>query len=146
MMAGNAGTFGALLKQYRVRTGLTQEELAKRAELSVRGLLYLEHGTRRPYPDILRRLEEALALSAEQRDALAAAARFTHAGNESPAPAASTSLGGRTSEGTEAVFDPESPYVFISYASADRDRVLPIVAALRGVGTRLARSAGDRRG
>lgn len=26
------------------------------------------------------------------------------------------------------------PYVFVSYASVDRDRVLPVVAALRGAG------------
>ncbi|MCA1723040.1 MAG: tetratricopeptide repeat protein, partial [Thermomicrobia bacterium] len=108
MTAGNASAFGALLKQYRMRAGLTQEELAERAELSVRGLLYLEHGTRRPYPDTLRRLEEALALSPEQRDALAAAARSAHSGNEpaapaaplilAPIPSASTPLVGRVRE------------------------------------------------
>ena len=48
-------SFGSLLRQYRVAIGLTQEELAERAELSVRGLRYLERDLRRPYRDTARR-------------------------------------------------------------------------------------------
>ena len=55
--------------------GLTQEELAERAGLSVRGLRYLEQGMRRPYPDTVQRLVDALALSADDRHLLMAAAR-----------------------------------------------------------------------
>ena len=57
-------TFGALLKRYREAAGLTQEELAERAELSVRGLIYLERGQRRPYPSTVRRLADALGYAA----------------------------------------------------------------------------------
>jgi transcriptional regulator with XRE-family HTH domain len=67
-------SFGSLLKWYRAQARLTQEELAERAQLSVRGLIHLEHDTRRPYRDTLRRLVEALHLTPAQLDELAAAA------------------------------------------------------------------------
>src|SRR5438477_5512861 len=68
-------SFGALLRGYREAAGLTQEELAERAALSPRGLIYLERGARRPYPDTVRRLAAALALSPRDRAAFEAAAR-----------------------------------------------------------------------
>ena len=40
-------SFGDLLRQHRLAAGLTQEELADRAGLSVRGLSDLERGARR---------------------------------------------------------------------------------------------------
>jgi predicted ATPase/transcriptional regulator with XRE-family HTH domain/uncharacterized protein HemY len=104
MAAKDANAFGALLRQHRTRAGLTQEELAEHAGLSVRGLVYLEHGTRRPYPDTLQRLAEALALTPVQRDALADATRSTHSGDENatlnlpPLPSAATPLIGRERE------------------------------------------------
>src|SRR5438067_962285 len=67
--------FGDLLKRQRVAAGLTQEELAERAALSVRALLYLERGARRPYPDTVRRLAEALALAPPEHAAFVRAAR-----------------------------------------------------------------------
>lgn len=69
--------FNALLKQLRMAKGLTQEELAERAQMSPRGLMYLEHGQRRPYQDTLRRLAHALELSEEQRAQLLRAARVS---------------------------------------------------------------------
>ncbi len=80
-MAAADNTFGTLLKQHRLRVGLTQEQLAERAGLSPRGLIHLEHGTRRPYPDTLLRLTEALSLTPAQHDALIVA---THVGASSP--------------------------------------------------------------
>ncbi|HEX8918880.1 MAG TPA: helix-turn-helix domain-containing protein, partial [Chloroflexota bacterium] len=68
-------SFGDLLKRYRTAAGLTQEELAERAELSVRGLRYLEQGLRRPYRDTLERLVQALALPPPDLRTLTAAAR-----------------------------------------------------------------------
>jgi transcriptional regulator with XRE-family HTH domain len=67
--------FGELLTHYRVAAGLTQEELAERAELSVRGLRYLERGMRRPYRDTVERLVQALALSQDEHKTLLAATR-----------------------------------------------------------------------
>ena len=57
--------FGELLRRHRAAAGLTQEELAERAGLSVRGLRYLERGLHRPYRDTVQRLLEVLALSPE---------------------------------------------------------------------------------
>ncbi|GHP01124.1 hypothetical protein KSF_111710 [Reticulibacter mediterranei] len=74
-MESRALIFGALLKQYWVARGLTQEEVAERAEISPRGLMYLEHGQRLPYQDTLRRFMNALDLSDEQRLQLQNAAR-----------------------------------------------------------------------
>ena len=67
--------FGELLRRHRAAAGLTQEELAERAGLSVRGLRYLERGLHRPYRDTVQRLLEVLALSPEDHRLLAEAAR-----------------------------------------------------------------------
>ena len=67
--------FGALLRRHRSAAGLTQEELAERAQLSVRGIKYLERNGRRPYGDTVRRLAGALGLDAEVRARFEAAAR-----------------------------------------------------------------------
>jgi predicted ATPase/DNA-binding XRE family transcriptional regulator len=66
---------GPLLRHYRVQAGLTQEQLAERAQLSVRGLAYLERGMRRPYPATLLRLADALGIEHRQREALMRAAQ-----------------------------------------------------------------------
>lgn len=47
--AEGRGTFAELLRQHRLAAGLTQEALADRAGLSVRGIADLERGARR-YP------------------------------------------------------------------------------------------------
>ena len=68
--------FGTLLRAHRTRMPLTQEELAERAELSERTLRNLEGDRiRRPYPDTVRRLADALALAGEERQDFEAAAR-----------------------------------------------------------------------
>jgi tetratricopeptide (TPR) repeat protein/transcriptional regulator with XRE-family HTH domain len=59
-----AGSFGVLLRWYRLASGLSQEELAQRAGLSVRALANMERGrTRRPYKRSVQLLADALALS-----------------------------------------------------------------------------------
>ena len=68
-------SFGELLMRCRTAAGMTQEELAERAELSVRGLRYLEHGLRRPYRDTVERLVKALVLPPQDYRTLMAAAR-----------------------------------------------------------------------
>jgi transcriptional regulator with XRE-family HTH domain len=68
--------FGELLKGYRQAAALTQEELAERAGLSVRGIKALESGDRtRPYRDTIRLLADALQLTDEERSTFEAAAR-----------------------------------------------------------------------
>jgi tripartite motif-containing protein 71 len=80
MDTADAGSFGRLLRQYRLAAGLTQEELAERAHLSARGISDLERGARSsPRRDTLLLLADALPLSAEERarfDAVAQAARL----------------------------------------------------------------------
>src|SRR5215467_14996273 len=59
-------SFGDLLRRHRLAAGLTQEELAARAGLSVRGLSDLERGARlAPRRETVQLLAEALHLSAE---------------------------------------------------------------------------------
>jgi class 3 adenylate cyclase/tetratricopeptide (TPR) repeat protein/transcriptional regulator with XRE-family HTH domain len=74
MSAEGPGSFGALLRGYRIAAGLTQEALANRASLSVRGIADLERGVRRfPHFHTLRCLAEALELAPDERVSLVAA-------------------------------------------------------------------------
>lgn len=67
--------FGSLLRALRVERGLTQEELAAAAQLSVRAVSDLERGINRtPRRDSARLLADALRLSGEARAAFSAAA------------------------------------------------------------------------
>src|SRR5437879_742324 len=74
MASGEPTRFGNLLRRYRAAAGLTQEELAGRAALSVRAIQDLERGLRRaPHPDTARRLAAALQLGEADRAVLDAA-------------------------------------------------------------------------
>ena len=67
-MTGVPSPFGPLLRRYRSAAGLTQEELAERAEISVRAVSDLERGVNSaPRPYTVRRLADALDLSPEDR-------------------------------------------------------------------------------
>jgi tetratricopeptide (TPR) repeat protein/transcriptional regulator with XRE-family HTH domain len=61
-------TFGGVLRARRRAAGLSQPQLAEASGLSVRAIGDLERGrTRRPYPDSLRRLADALDLRGRAR-------------------------------------------------------------------------------
>ena len=76
VMSQMTATFADLLRQLRTAAALSQEELAERAGLSLRGLSDLERGVRRtPHLSTVRLLADALALGPEDRQALLAAAR-----------------------------------------------------------------------
>src|SRR5688500_9875350 len=106
-MNGDAGErFGDGLRRRRLAAGLSQEELAERAGLSVRGISDLERGARRtPHRATVRLLAGALDLSqAEARD-LERAVRPAESGPDAgsafrapPLPARLTSLIGRERE------------------------------------------------
>ncbi|HEX2348140.1 MAG TPA: helix-turn-helix domain-containing protein [Ktedonobacterales bacterium] len=69
-------TLSATLKRYRLAAGLSQEELAERAGLSVRAVSDLERGLHRTARgSTINLLASALALAPEQRAALLSAAR-----------------------------------------------------------------------
>jgi predicted ATPase/transcriptional regulator with XRE-family HTH domain len=70
--------FAVLLKERRLRAGLTQEALAERAGLSARNIQNLERGENRPLADTIARLAAALDLSLDDR------ARFAAAGTPPP--------------------------------------------------------------
>ena len=71
-------TFGTLLRRCRVAAGLTQEELAERATISLRNLGNLERGVGlRPRKDTVALLCAALALDARKRNLLTVAAART---------------------------------------------------------------------
>src|SRR5688572_29267955 len=70
--------FGSLLRQYRMAAELSQERLAERAGLSVRGISDLERGARRvPRLETLRLLADGLGLGPAERSALLGAAHPT---------------------------------------------------------------------
>ena len=81
-------TFADLLRHHRAVAGLTQEELAARARLSVDAISTLERGARRrPRKETVMLLAEALALPAEERAAFASAARRAPAASLAATPA-----------------------------------------------------------
>jgi transcriptional regulator with XRE-family HTH domain len=144
MAEGAALTFAELLRRYRMAKGLTQEQLAERAGLSLRGISDLERGARRaPRRDTVLLLAQALGLSDEKRAALERAVR-THA-------ARADALAGLRSRRSTL---PAPPGPFIGRereVSAVRQQVLEPAVRLRtltgpgGVGkTRLALQVADQ--
>src|SRR5215203_4464452 len=75
-MSRTTTTFADALRQLRTAAALSQEDLAERAGLSLRGVSDLERGLRRaPHLSTVRMLADALELSPADRQALLAAAR-----------------------------------------------------------------------
>jgi predicted ATPase/DNA-binding XRE family transcriptional regulator len=106
-MSSDTTSFGDLLRQLRTSAALSQEALAERAGLSLRGVSDLERGARRtPQLATVRMLADALDLNASERRTLLAAARpgrlvESHDGGVSGAtlfPVSLTSLIGRERE------------------------------------------------
>ncbi|MBV9233445.1 MAG: helix-turn-helix transcriptional regulator [Candidatus Eremiobacteraeota bacterium] len=70
--------FGSLLHQFRHRAGITQQDLAERANLSVEAISTLERGERRrPRPRTVASLALALHLAPDETALLNAAAGVT---------------------------------------------------------------------
>src|SRR5438445_8626791 len=68
VVAGELATFATRLKRYRLAAGLSQEALADRANLSVRGISNLERGVRHlPQHATIELLAEALQLTGPDR-------------------------------------------------------------------------------
>ena len=80
-----ADTFGTVLRRFRVRAGLSQEDLAARAGMSARAIGTLEQGLRRrPYPHTVSALAEALQLAPAELDELLESARATERASPCP--------------------------------------------------------------
>src|SRR5580700_2409567 len=74
--AASRSSFGALLREFRLAAGLSQDALAERAAMSADGISALERGVNKaPQRETLALLLEALQLQAQQRQAIEAAAR-----------------------------------------------------------------------
>ena len=72
MEAAGRPHFGALLRQFRFDAGITQQELAERAKLSVEAIGVLERGARRrPRRETVALLGRALELSPDREALLA---------------------------------------------------------------------------
>ncbi len=85
-MSSEPVSFGEVLRHLRSQATLSQEELAERTGLSVRGISDLERGARRaPHLHTVRLLADALAASEIDRALLLSSAR--------PPPCAPTALG-----------------------------------------------------
>ncbi|MFG2623196.1 helix-turn-helix domain-containing protein [Streptomyces sp. NPDC048507] len=131
---------GALIRAHRLRIGLTQRELADLSTISVRAIRDLEHGkARRPRPDTVRLMADALRLGPRARAALEAAAQQGRAGGQGwalpPAPpTALHAMPGRDAE--TAVLERE--------LGAGGERLVNVVG-LGGVGkTRVALEVAER--
>src|SRR5215207_3608092 len=75
-MSSATTSFADLLRHLRTTAALTQEELATRSGLSLRGISDLERGVRRaPHLTTIRVLADALRLGPTERQALLTAAR-----------------------------------------------------------------------
>jgi predicted ATPase/DNA-binding XRE family transcriptional regulator len=129
--AGPGGqTFGGLLRAFRESAGLTQEELAERAHLTVHAVSALERGLRRrPYPSTVRSLAAGLGLSDEQRALLLAAV-----GNR-----ARTTAG--ASDGTGTLRPAAVPAPPTSLVARDRE-LAELTALVRQPGERLVTVTG----
>jgi tetratricopeptide (TPR) repeat protein/transcriptional regulator with XRE-family HTH domain len=82
MNVEHALSFAALLKRYRRAAGMTQEELAERANYSVSYISMLERGERVPVRATVELLADALAIPPAERPTFLAGARA--AGDASP--------------------------------------------------------------
>jgi predicted ATPase/transcriptional regulator with XRE-family HTH domain len=104
MMTGAPSDFGNVLRRVRIAAGLTQEALAERAGLSVRGISDLERGVNRtPRKDTVALLLETLQPTGDDRAAFDAAAggrgpRSARVRPQVSLPAPLTSLIGRAAD------------------------------------------------
>lgn len=75
MQASNS-EFGALLKSFREKRGVSQSKLAERADFDHSYVSRLESGARMPTREAVERLAEAMDVEQAQLDSLLAAAGF----------------------------------------------------------------------
>ena len=131
-----APAFGALLRRYRLAADLSQEALAERAGLSLRGVSDLERGARRvPQRATVRLLAGALGLRPEAAAALeGAVVRRLGPGQ---AAAGSPPAQGPASAGGAAPSVPQNLPVHLTGFIGREREVAAVVARLRDPGVRL---------
>ncbi|WP_329200261.1 MULTISPECIES: helix-turn-helix domain-containing protein [unclassified Streptomyces] len=140
VVAPESSQVGALIRAHRLRIGLTQRELADLSTISVRAIRDLEQGkARRPRPDTVRLMADALRLGPRARTALEAAAQQGRGGGHGLAepPAPPTAL--------HAVVGREAETGVLTDELGSGSERLVHVVGLTGMGkTRLALEVADR--
>ncbi|MEU3408024.1 helix-turn-helix transcriptional regulator [Streptomyces sp. NPDC006670] len=123
--SGGAPSAGPLLRAWRVRRGLSQLELAGRADSSSRHISFIETGRSRPSEEMVLRLADHLDVPVRERNALLLAAgyapRYAHTPLDDPAM-------GVLREGLERLLTGYEPYPALVV-----DGTYTVVAANRGV-------------
>ncbi|MGI5446179.1 helix-turn-helix domain-containing protein [Streptomyces sp. CA-243310] len=135
-----ASRVGALIRGHRLRIGMTQRELADLSTISVRAIRDLEQGkARRPRPDTVRLMADALRLGPRARAALETAAQRGRPGGQGWAepPAPPTAL--------HAILGRDDEAGLLEKELGSGAERLAHVVGLAGVGkTRLALEVADR--
>ena len=75
---GQGPAFGRYMKMWRRQRGISQLELAVRADLSQRHVSFIETGRSRPRQDVVHRVAEALEVPIRDRNVLMEAAGLAH--------------------------------------------------------------------
>jgi len=130
-------SFGQLLRQLRVRVGLTQEELAHRAQLSPRSVSDLERGiSRSARKDTARLLGDALHLTGPERAGFEAAARGASADRAGSMATATRCrvVGAPVSYGLETFKDRHAQLEQVLHWLADPATRMVTVFGRRGIG------------
>jgi DNA-binding NarL/FixJ family response regulator/DNA-binding XRE family transcriptional regulator len=134
-------SFGQHLRQLRVRAGLSQAALAERAGLAAAAIAALERGVRRrPYPQTLGALAEALQLTPDERAAFADAATAARRPRQA-APGAGAARPVRPPDQAELrliLVDDEDLYRDLLQTALGQQPRLNVVGAFRDASTVLA--------
>ncbi|MEU3478424.1 helix-turn-helix domain-containing protein [Streptomyces sp. NPDC033754] len=132
--------FGGLLRDHRRRSGMTQQQMADLATLSVRAIRDLESGrARRPRQETVRLLADVLRLTGASRDAFHDAGR-SHLPSEGPGVAGPETCSPPVLHGTTVGREHEIQFL-VELLTVDRQRLVSVVG-LGGVGkTRLVSEA-----
>ncbi|MFH7596190.1 helix-turn-helix transcriptional regulator [Streptomyces racemochromogenes] len=127
--AARTASAGPLLRAWRVRRGISQLELAGRADSSSRHISFIETGRSRPSEEMVLRLAEHLDVPVRERNALLLAAgyapRYAHTPLDDPSM-------GPLREGLERLLTGYEPYPALVV-----DGTYTVVAANRGIATLL---------
>ncbi|MCB5168954.1 helix-turn-helix transcriptional regulator [Streptomyces bambusae] len=120
-----AVTVGQLLRTWRERRGISQLELANRADSSSRHISFVETGRSRPGEELLLRLADRLDIPVRERNALLLAAGYAPHYAETPLSDPSMGL---LREGLERLLTGYEPYPALVV-----DATYHVVAANRGI-------------
>jgi non-specific serine/threonine protein kinase len=118
MRGSESVDLAATLRRWRLGAGMTQEALAERSGLGLRSIQGLERGETRPRRETIRRLTEALHLSAEQAGAFE---RSAQPGPRRHLGASRESVGAQSGGGTRPRARHNLPVQLTSFVGRERE-------------------------